>query len=269
MGKDSNSAKAARAAAAAARSEAEAAERARDRKVRSIGAVVVLLIMGGLLYPAIKQSTAPATNPNATLPKGVTSDTYGVKVGSAWTAANADSIPVLQIWEDFQCPACAQFEKASGAKLLELVEAGKVRLEFRPTLFLDANLRAQNTAAGNPDSSLRATMAFGCAVDQGKAIEFHKGVFASQPTEEGQGYSNADMTAVAQSAGFSAQQLTDFMECLTNQDYKDWANNSFDKFSKEGVTSTPTGFLNGTELTSDDLFDPAKLEAAITAATTS
>jgi protein-disulfide isomerase len=269
MGKDTNNAKAARAAAAAARSEAEAAEKARDRKVRAIGAVVVVLIMGGLLYPAVKHSTAPATNANATLPKGVTADTDGVKVGKAWTAANADKVPVLQLWEDFQCPACGEFEKASGAKLLELVDAGKVRLEWRPTLFLDSNLQAQNTAAGNPESSLHATMAFGCAIDQGKAIEFHKAVFAAQPATEGAGYSNADLTGMAQNAGFSSQQLTAFMQCLTNQDYKDWANNSYDKFTKAGVTSTPTGFLNGTEMKSDDMFDPAKLEAAITAATKS
>jgi protein-disulfide isomerase len=269
MGKDSNSAKAARAAAAAARSEAQAQERARDRKVRTIGAIVVLLIMGGLLYPAIRQSTAPATNANAALPKGVTSDTFGVKVGPAWTAANADTIPVLQLWEDFQCPACKAFEDASGAKLDELVKAGKVRLEYRPTLFLDANLADKNTAAGNPESSLHATMAFGCAVDQGLAMEYHKAIFAAQPEEEGQGFSNADLTEIAQNAGFSAQQVTDFMECLTNQVYKDWANNSYDAFSKAGVTSTPTGFLNGTEVKSDVLFDPAALESAITAATTS
>lgn len=269
MGKDTNSAKAARAAAAAARSEAQAAERARDRKVRTIGGIVVLLVMAGLLYPAIRQSTAPATNANAKLPAGVTSDTYGVKVGPAWTAADADKIPTLQIWEDFQCPACKSFEDASGEKLAELVDAGKVKLEYRPTLFLDANLQAKNTAAGNPDSSLRATIAFGCAVDQGVAREYHNGVFRIQPEDEGQGFSNADLTGIAQETGMSSEKLTTFIECLTNQVYKDWANNSYDQFGKSGVTSTPTGFLNGTELKSEVMFDPAQLEAAITAATKS
>jgi hypothetical protein len=46
-------------------------------------------------------------------------------------------------------------------------------------------------------------------------------------------------------------------------------NNSYDKFSKEGVSSTPTGLLNGTEVPAETMFDPAKLTAAIEAATQS
>lgn len=267
MGKNSESAKAARKAAQEARAQAQAQERARDRRIRLIGGVVVVLVMGALLVPAIRKSTAPTTNPNAALPKGVASDTFGMRVGPAWTAANADSIPKLELWEDFQCPACNEFEKSAGAKLEELVNAGKVRLEWRPTLFLDDNLSDKNTAAGNPNSSLRATIAFGCAADQGAAQAYHKALFAAQPTTEGQGYSAADLTAVAQSAGLTGEKLTKFIECSTNRVYEDWAKNSFEQFTKNGVTSTPTGILNGTELPSDTLVDPAALEKAITDAT--
>lgn len=267
MGKNSDSAKAARQAAAAARAAAQADERARDRKVRIIGTVVVILVMVGLLVPAIMKSTEPAIDPNAALPAGVTSETYGVRVGPAWTAANADSIPTLELWEDFQCPACGEFEKAAGAKLTELVDAGKVRLEWRPTIFLDANLADKNTAAGNPDSSLHAAIAFGCAVDQGAAEAYHAALFAAQPATEGQGYSAADLTAVAQTAGLADQKLTKFMECMTNKVYEDWAQLSYQKFTENGITSTPTGILNGTELKSDVMFDPAALEKAIADAT--
>ena len=267
MGKNSESAKAAKQAAAAARAAAQADERARDRKVRIIGTIVVLVVMVGLLVPAIMKSNEPAVDPNAALPSGVTSQTYGVRVGSAWTAANADSIPTLQLWEDFQCPACGEFEKSAGTKLAELVDAGKVRLEYRPTIFLDANLSDKNTAAGNPDSSLNATIAFGCAVDQGVAQAYHGALFAAQPADEGQGYSAADLTAVAQTAGLADQKLTKFIECITNKVYEDWAQLSYQKFTEEGVTSTPTGILNGKELTSDVMFDAAALEKAITEAT--
>jgi protein-disulfide isomerase len=201
------------------------------------------------------------------MPKGVTKDTYGVKVGSAWTAANAESIPKLQIWEDFQCPACGQMEKSSGATILKLAKEGKVRLEWRPTIFLDSNLSADNTANGNPDSSLRATNAFGCAVDQGYAEQYHSALFAAQPATEGQGYSAADLTAVAQTAGMTDQALTKFMECSTNKIYEGWANNSYAAFQKDGISSTPNGILNGTELTNDVLYDPTALTKAIADAT--
>lgn len=269
MAKDSKNAKAAREAAAQARAAAQASERSRERKIRIIGGIAVVAVMAALLaIPLLSGKNKGAdTNANAALPKGVTSDTYGVKVGTAWTAANADSIPILQIWEDFQCPACGQFEKASGEALTKLVDEGKLRLEWRPTIFLDSNLSADNTANGNPESSLRATNAFGCAVDQGYAEAFHSALFAAQPATEGQGYSAADLTAAAQSAGMSDQELKTFNDCSNNKVYDGWVKNSFAAFEKDGISSTPSGILNGTELTSDVMFNPDLLVKAIADAT--
>lgn len=271
MSSDNKSAKAAKEAAAKARAEAASIEQARQRKVRLIGAAVVVLIMAGLIaIPLVAgKNKGPATDTSAALPTGVTTDTYGVKVGSAWTAANADAIPMLQIWEDFQCPACAQFEKQSGAALQTLIDAGKVRVEFRPTIFLDTNLSAENTAAGNPNSSLMATIAYGCAVDAGKASEYHNGLFAAQPANEGQGFSTTTLSAIADAVGITGDAKTTWSDCLSSKKYEGWVNNSYDAFSKEGVSSTPTGLLNGTEVPPDTMFDPAKLTAAIEAATQS
>lgn len=263
--KKTNSAKSAREAAAAARAQAQAVERARERKVRLIGAVVVLAVLGGMLSAVIisGKNNGPATSATAALPTGVTKDTYGVKVGSAWTAANADSIPTLQLWEDFQCPACGDFEKSTGTALGALIDAGKVRVEYRPTIFIDGKVKQENLQAGNPNSSLLATMALGCAVDAGKAKEFHGEVFARQPAVEGEGYSLATLNEAAVAAGIKDAALTTFTSCLTDKKYEAWVNNSYDLFSKEGVSSTPTGILNGKELTSDVLFDPVALSKAI------
>lgn len=263
MAKENKSAKAARQAAASARAAAEADLRARDRKIRLIGGGVVALIMAGLLAIPLLQGRAdgPDTNASAALPKGVTSDTYGVKVGTGWTAPNADSIPLFQLWEDFQCPACKALEETTGSTILELAQAGKIRLEYRPTIFLDENLKALNTAAGNPDSSLYATMALGCAADQDKAAEFHKFVFQAQPANEGDGFSVSDLTAMAGLAGVA--DTATFTECLSSKKYEGWVNNSYDAFSREGVSATPTAFLNGKELTNDVIRDVAALTAAI------
>ena len=266
MSQENLSAKAAKAAAAAARQEAAAIEQKRQRKIRIIGGIVVVIVMGALIAIPLLSNKDAIIPADAVLPTGVTSDTYGVKVGPAWTAADADKIPMLQIWEDFQCPACGAFETASGSALKELIDAGKVRVEYRPTIFLDQKLQAQNTAAGNPNSSQRATLAFGCAVDANAADGFHAGVFKAQPATEGGGYSNDDLSAIAESAGITADALTTFNDCLTSEKYAGWVSNSYAAFDSEGVSSTPTGILNGQEITGDVLFDPAKLTAAIEAA---
>lgn len=271
MSTDNKSAKAAKEAAAKARAEAASIEQARQRKIRLIGGAVVVLIMAGLIaIPLVAgKNKGPVTDASAAMPVGVTSDTYGVKVGPAWTAANADAIPMLQIWEDFQCPACAQFESQSGAALQTLIDEGKVRVEYRPTIFLDSNLSAENTAAGNPNSSMTASIAFGCAVDAGKGSEYHMGLFNSQPATEGEGFSTETLFSVADTAGITGADKDTWSQCLTDKKYEGWVNNSYDKFSTEGVSSTPTGLLNGKEVPAETMFDPAKLTAAIESATQS
>jgi len=263
------SAKAAKAAAATARQDAAAIEQKRQRKIRIIGGLVVVLAMSALIAIPVLSNKDAVVPTDAALPKGVTKDTYGVKVGSAWTAANADKVPVLQIWEDFQCPACASFEQASGSSLQGLVDAGKVRVEYRPTIFLDEKLQAENTAAGTANSSQRATLGLGCAVDADAAEKYHSGVFAAQPATEGDGYSNETLLSIAKSSGITGDALNTFTDCLTSEKYAGWVANSFAAFNSEGVSSTPFGLLNGTEVPGDVLFDPAKLTAAIESATKS
>jgi protein-disulfide isomerase len=112
-------------------------------------------------------------------------------------------------------------------------------------------------------------MAFGCAVDAGVEEKYHLGVFASQPAEEGSGFSTDTLISVAQASGITGDALTTFTECLSSEKYAGWVANSYAAFDSEGVSSTPTGILNGTELAGEVLFDPAQLTAAIEAATKS
>jgi len=273
MAGENLSAKEARKAAQAARAQAQAAEKQRERKVRIIGGSVVVVVMAALIaIPLVtgKGKIAGIKN-SAEIPAGVSRETYGLRVGPGWSAPNADSIPKMQIWEDFQCPVCNDMEKASGATILELAAASKIRLEWRPALFLDKAQEAANTAAGNPNSSLRATVALGCAADEGYAIEYHRAVFERQPApdKEGQGYSNATLLEAAKSVGMTGAKLDTFTTCLNDQKYFDWASNSDALFAKEGNTGTPTAYLNGKELPSKPkwiVMMPSELKKAVAAA---
>lgn len=261
--------KAARDAAAAARAQAKAEQKKRERKVQLIGGVAVVAIVGALIAIGVNSASknAGGINSSAAKPKGVSSDTYGLQVGNGWNSISASSIPKLQLWEDFQCPACKNMEDSSGSTIAALAEAGKIRLEYRPTIFLDANLMSENTSSGNPNSSLTATMALGCAADADKAMEFHKTIFANQPKNEGDGYSIADLTQFAQLSGLSDSQLATFSDCLSSKKYEGWVKNSYAKFNSDGITSTPTGILNGKALDNTVLYDPKKLTKAIADAT--
>jgi protein-disulfide isomerase len=260
--------------AAEARAAAEAQERRRERTIRIIGTLAVVVIVGGLLavgfFAGRSKDAAdegPSPDANAAVPATVQAETYGVPYGTGWTSADAAKLPTLEIWEDFQCPACAQVEAAAGDGIKQLADDGLVKLMFRPAIFLDNGLAAKNAAAGNPNSSARATAAWGCAIDAGKTGEYHSAVFAAQPPEEGTGFSEQLLVDLGSQVGIAGDDLPTFTTCVQDGTYLAWAANSNEKFQESGANGTPTGYLNGVELNSAQLADVEGLKKLIADAT--
>ena len=265
----SNSGNSRRDRAAAANAAAMSSERRREQLIRIIGAVVVVLVVVGIIAVAVvvkkgdssadTASGAPSAtaNPNAPLPQGAlpADDAYafGVPVGTG-----TDAVPTLEVWEDFQCPSCGMLEKAAGASIIELANSGKIRLIWRPTIFLDTNLKN--------DSSQRATAAWGCAIDAGKAEQYHSAVFANQP-QEGLGYTDANLIQFAQDAGITGPELDTFTTCFNDRTYLSWAANSAQVFYDANIPGTPLAKLNGTEVAAKDLIDQATLTKLVADAT--
>lgn len=255
--------------AAAARDAANADERRRERLVRIVGAVTVVAVVVGIIGVALvarnSSSTddaiaAPTADPNAALPSTVLpSDDerrYGVPYGTG-----AADVPVLEIWEDFQCPACAAVEQANGEGIAALAEAGKVQLIWRPATFLDrANLGADPAVA---NSSTRATAAWGCAIDAGKTREYHDTLYANHPVNEGEGFTDEQLIAFAGEAGITGAELDTFTQCVTDGTYLGWAANSGAAFQEDGIAGTPYGILNGVEVPTEILADQKSLEALV------
>ncbi len=259
-----------------ARAQTEAAERRRERAIRIVGGLVVVLIVGGLLAvgffagqddPADPAAPVASADPNAALPTGVSAPTYGVPYGSGWTSADEATLPTLEIWEDFQCPACAQVEAASADGIKALADEGRVKLLYRPATFLDNGLAQDNAANGNPNSSARATSAWGCAVDAGRTTEYHSAIFDIQPADEGVGFSDQQLIDLGSTVGIEDADLATFTSCVQDGTYLGWAANSNQAFSESGAGGTPTAYLNGVEISSSELADVAGLTQKIDAAT--
>lgn len=267
MAKDKPS-KSVREKAAAARAEQQAKEKRRERTVRIIGAIGVIVAVVAIIGIAVFASRSgngggdvkplPSPDPSLPVPTGVYDSTgevpYGVPYGTAPATA-----PLLEIWEDFQCPACGSLEAVNGAGIQSLAQDGKVRLVWRPTAFLDNNL-------GNQSSAL-AIAAWGCAIDAGKTAEYHDVIYANQPTVEGEGYTEQQLLGFAEEVGISGVPLEEFNTCVTSGRYLGWAVNSTQAFYDAEVPGTPAGFLNGTQLDGAQLADQAGLEKLVADAT--
>lgn len=210
---------------ASKRAERQAAAR-RQRKIRTwlIGSVVALVSVVGIW---VISSRLTPSDPSVGRPIGVQDD-LGIPVGTA-------TVPVLDLYEDFQCPACKDLELNVGPALRQLAADGKVKIVYHILSFLDRNLRN--------DSSLRSANAAGCAQDQGNFGMFHDLVYENQPVTEGDGFTDEQLVGFARDAGVA--DMATFQTCMADGTHNNWVKQVQLRASDKQVTGTPTLFLEG------------------------
>jgi protein-disulfide isomerase len=221
--------------------EQQAKERRRTRVLVTSTIAVAVLVIAGLISWAVvaSQQTGAATTPPT-----------AIDGGTGFADGNG---PVkVDIYEDFMCPVCGQFEKQGGATLKQLAKDGKVTIVYHPIAILD---RASSTKY-----STRATAAAAAAAQAGKFIEFHDALFAQQPAEGSAGLSDQKLIEIGTSVG-----ITDsaFATSITDKTYRAWATKITDTASSRGVTGTPTVMVAGKQIKDPS---PGGLTAAVTAA---
>lgn len=232
-------------AAAARQAAARAAHRRRNRRrLAVLAAALVALVTVGIVI----QSQRGGVNENAAVPPGLV-DGVGVPVGAA-TAPVA-----VQVYEDFQCPACQRFELTAGDTITQLVEAKTIRVTYFTMAFLDS--------ASTTKYSTRAANAGGCAVQAGTFPAFHRALYEAQPAEGTAGLSDQRLIEIGKATGATGSKGDRFATCVQDQQFLDWTATVTDYASRKGVNSTPTVFVDGKKLT--DLTAEG-LQQAVTAA---
>lgn len=223
-----------RAQAAAARQASAAAEK-RERSIRLIGTIAIIVVVAGIIGVGVMGSRKQDANPvTGTIPASVNQ-----KDGSFVLNPSTSATAVMDLYEDFQCPGCKNFEELYADTYKQLADDNVVKVVFHPAAFLDNNFPGENSA--------RAINAWGCAIDAGQAWAFHKALYASQPEKEGAGWTDAAFAAVAGTAGITGDKLTTFKKCVADKSYLKWSSVATQKFYDDGVQSTPTVKVNGVE----------------------
>lgn len=206
---------------------------ARRRQVTiwtSVGVVVVLLLAVVIGYGVLGSQDKQTDASRVTTPSVAVDDGTAFAIGSG---------PVtVDIYEDFMCPICHEFENQTGPAIAQLVTDKKVTVRYHPVAILD---RASN---GTEYSTRSAGAAAAAAVD-GKFLEYHSVLFQNQPEEGSNGLDNAKLIELGQGVGLGDS----FAKAVNDKTYDSWATKATETFASRGYNGTPTIVVNGKQVT--------------------
>lgn len=217
------------------------AERRRTLLLVSL-AVAILVVFAGVIGFGLYRAQEKTAGGGGVPPHATAS---GIPIG------NAGAPVTLDVFLDYQCPVCKQFEALTGPTIDQLVQQDKLRVIYHPVAFLD---RMSST-----NYSSRASAAAGCAAADQVYPKFATALYANQPPENGDGLPDSTLISLGKAAGAG----DDFASCVQNHTYAGWTQRLTDEASRQGVTGTPTLLINGHEVQDRT---PDGLKAAVAAA---
>jgi protein-disulfide isomerase len=150
--------------------------------------------------------------------------------------------PVLvEIYGDFQCSRCGQFQRTLEPQIRKLVDQGKVRLAYYPALTRLESLPSANAGI--------------CAGDQGAFWPYHDYLFAHQLPENSGAPTSDQLIQFGRQVGINSSA---FDTCVRSGTYNGWVHQISAQSGARGVRILPAIFVNGRMLS-----DPFSALAAI------
>ncbi|QIQ05253.1 DsbA family protein [Streptomyces liangshanensis] len=215
-----------------------AAEKTREKRKRVlvvastvVGVLGVVAVIGVVAAKAGKDGTSDAAGP-VLAPSGVSGkDELAIPVGAP------DAPSTLTVWEDFRCPACAQFENAFRSTIHELENKGQLKVEYHLATIIDGNMGGTG--------SLHAANAAACAQDVGKFAPYHDELYKNQPAETDDAFAKNSRLLELAGKVEGLESAPGFRQCVQGGDHNNWVNKSATAFRTGGFTGTPTVLLNG------------------------
>ncbi|MFF5208914.1 DsbA family protein [Streptosporangium sp. NPDC000396] len=223
------------------------AEERQKQKAREKQRKLLFGVLGGLVAASVAvvavvtiQNNASKSGQKAVAYTGPVAPATRQADGSILMAKEGVAGPTLEVFEDFQCPACKQLEDKVGDAVKKAAADGKARVIYRPFQLFTA----PDFAEPIPSVSRRGANAAFCAPAD-KWASYAKTLFAHQPTEGQNGFENKELLNWARDLGFYS---ADFEKCVTGMQKAGDIEKATKYAKDQKVTATPTMKLNGKEL---------------------
>jgi protein-disulfide isomerase len=232
--------------------KAQRTKKKRQQRMRTIlwvGGFIVLIIVI-LISPTIYNSLKPAGSFVR-----ITPEARPLENGK--TIGDPNAKLKIEVFEDFQCPACKQFTDSVEKQLIQstYISSGQVYYQFLQWPFIDSgSITKESHQAAN------ASM---CALEQGRFWDYHDILFTNQGAENSGAFTDKRLQAFAESLGLN---MSNFNKCFNANTYSAEIESEYQKGVTAKVDSTPTVFLNGQEITPGFIPTYDQIKAAIDAA---
>lgn len=191
----------------------------------SVAVATALVLIGALVVWMNNSAAAPDETPQGT---GIDPSTGAIVVGEGSNQ--------VDVWFDFYCPHCQDFEDTYGPTLDDLISAGDITLNLHPVALSGLN------AASGTDFSKRSASALYCvaAQDADAAFTFSKTLLAADVS--GAGPTDEELIALASDVGVAG-----IDDCITERAYVDFVDAQTREIpvSSSGDRGTPTLVING------------------------
>ena len=195
-----------------------------------VALVSVAAVLIGIVVIAFARPPAAATGQELITPP----TSYPTELVNGEVLGSATAPVVLELYSDFQCPACRMFVMQQLPLLVsEFVRPGTLRIEAR-----DIDILGQ----GTPNESLELAAGAACAAAPGRYWQFHDYVFWNQGRENQGDHDAAFIASVADAAGLDRAA---WEACLAQPDLRTPITARTNAALAAGINSTPTLVING------------------------
>jgi protein-disulfide isomerase len=206
---------------------------------------MVLVSAGALVVGAALVFLALPRGPNASEELVLPPNPYPADLVRGDVVGSTAAPVVIELYSDFQCPACQLFVTERLARLVsEFVVPGTVRIEARDIDIL---------GSGSPSESLELAAGARCAAEQGRYWWFHDIVFWNQGRENRGDHDAAFIARVADAAGLDR---TAFDACFDRNDVRAPIRSQTAAAMAAGISSTPTLVINGQPVVGVPEYEP-------------
>jgi protein-disulfide isomerase len=220
----------------------EAVREKRRKEQRQRRLYLVLALLGGALFiaaviiiPPIWQDYQQARAPIGDF---VTITPVEQPMADGRALGDPNAPVTIEIYEDFQCPACKTFSEQIAPQVKDAyVATGEVYYVFRHYPFLD-----ENSPGSESKQSANASM---CAADENRFWDYHDMLFANWDGENGGAFRDNRLVAFAEALGFDMEA---FDACFEANAHKDEIDSDFAMGKQIGVTGTPSVFVNDVQV---------------------